>query len=767
MTVAERSGPLAHVLAVDISRELAGSYAATLLETVGARILRFDPQAPDGRTRDARELFHGGERRAVRPPDDDGLLTRAFAAADVLVHDRGVAAVLPGWDDERLRAVNPRLIRASFPNFPSGSALAGIPADETVVAAYAGIYGDQGGRGAAPVFLSLPICSYAAAVLGCCGITAALLARGPEDGGQDVEVSLFSAALAMQAGQAVAGPKIAPMSGGKRLPQGTNPLFRLYRASDGQWFLLACGNNVFFNKLCVAVDRLDLLEDPRWNDAPWGIAPEHFEEMTGILARHFAAKPVSHWLSVLDAGDLPVAPVLTRSQFLDHPQVVHSRIALAGDDPHTGAWRRMGAPIDFSGSPAASSAPVSDPEAVLADLGNRNAAVHPPSAGAKPKRRAAPLDGLTVVSFAMYIAGSAAASLLADLGARVVKIEPPHGDPFRTIGGGFQAWNRGVRSIGLDLSNGASRGIVDRLVGQADVVIENFRVGMAKKLAVDYETLSKVKPDLVYCSLTGYGDDGPYAERPAFDPLFQAQSGLMQAEGGQDRPPIMLRMSVSDHMAGMLAAWGVVTALLHRRRTGLGQRVSTNLLNAIIAAQAAEFFGNAVDQDWLPQIGMSPLRRIFEASDGWLFVSAEDQWPALCRALDAPGLAEDPRFAGPRSRCAQQELSDLLESRFRREGVVHWLGTLRAEGVKCARADSIAADLMSNAEAIEAGVVAVHQSSELGEVRQPGLSIRFSETPGKLWGAAPSLGQDTDETLGGLGFGTGEIAELRREKVVV
>ena len=164
---------------------------------------------------------------------------------------------------------------------------------------------------------------------------------------------------------------------------------------------------------------------------------------------------------------------------------------------------------------------------------------------------------------------------------------------------------------------------------------------------------------------------------------------------------------------------------------------------------------------------MSPLRRIFEASDGWLFVSAEEEWPALCRALDAPGLAEDPRFADPRSRCAQQELSDLLESRFRREGVVHWLGTLRAEGVKCARADSIAADLMSNAEAIEAGVVAVHQSLELGEVRQPGLSIRFSETPGKLWGAAPSLGQDTDETLGGLGFGTGEITELRREKVVV
>ena len=524
----------------------------------------------------------------------------------------------------------------------------------------------------------------------------------------------------MQAGQAVAGPKIAPMSGGKRLPQGTNPLFRLYRASDGQWFLLACGNNVFFNKLCVAVDRIDLLEDPRWNDAPWGIAPEHFEEMTGILAGQFGAKPVRHWLTALEAADIPVAPVLSREQFLDHPQVVHNGIAVAVD-----GRRRMGTPIGFSASPGALHSSPSDPEAVLAELSERDLNAPPPAAA---KRRSAPLDGVTVVSFAMYIAGASAASLLADLGARVIKIEPPHGDPFRTIGGGFQAWNRGVQCVGLDLSKTPSRDIVNRLTTQADVVIENFRVGMAEKLAVDYATLSKLKPDLVYCSMTGYGDDGPYADRPAFDPLFQAQSGLMQAEGGQGRPPIMLRMSVSDHMAGMLAAWGVVTALLHRRRTGAGQRVGTNLLNAIVAAQAGEFFGEPVGQDWLPQVGASPLRRIFEASDGWLLVSADDQWPALCRAL------------GESDATPREQLADGLEARFRRESVEHWLATLRAEGVKCARADSIAADLMSDPQAVEAGVVAVHESAELGKVRQPGLAIRFSETPGRLWGPAPGLG---------------------------
>ena len=666
-----------------------------------------------------------------------------------------MAAALSGWDDERLRSVNPRLIRASIPDFPSGSALAAIPSDETVVAAYAGIYGDQGGRGARPVFLSLPICSYAAAVLTCCGITTALLARRPEGGGQEVEVSLFSAALAMQAGQAVAGVSIAPMSGGKRLPQGTNPLFRLYRASDERWFLLACGNNVFFNKLCVAVDRLDLLEDLRWNDAPWGIAPEHFEEMTAILSRHFAAEPVDHWLSALDAADIPVAPVLTRDQFVDHPQVVHNGIAVPADDAHGGSRRRMGAPIAFSAAPTAAPPSTLDLEAALAEVEKRSLSAHPPPAGAKPERRPAPLDGVTVVSFAMYIAGASAASLLADLGALVIKVEPPHGDPFRTIGGGFQAWNRGVQCIGLDLAKEPSRRIVDRLAAQADVVIENFRVGMARKLAVDYETLSKVRPDLVYCSLTGYGEDGPYAERPAFDPLFQAQSGLMQAEGGQDRPPIMLRMSVSDHMAGMLAAWGVVTGLLHRRRTGLGQRVSTNLLNAIVAAQAAEFFGDAPGQDWLPQVGASPLRRIFEASDGWLLVSAEGQWPALCRALGGADFAR------------HEPTAEFLESRFRRESVEHWLATLRAEGVKCARADTIAADLMSDPQAIEAGAVAVHQSPELGEVRQPGLPIRLSETPGTLWGPAPSLGQHTDKVLETLGFDSSERADLRREKVVV
>ena len=744
MTVA-RSGPLSHVLAVDLSQGLAGSYAATLLEGVGARVIRFDVETPTGRSEEERL---GGRRRLVRLPEDDGLIARAVVASDVLIRDGNVAAALPAWDDERLRSVNSSLIRASIPSFPSGSDLARIPADETVVAAHAGIYGDQGGRGARPVFLSLPICSYAAAVLACCGVTSALLTRGPEDGGQDVEVSLFSAALAMQAGQAVAGPKIAPMSGGKRLPQGTNPFFRLYQASDGQWFLLACGNNVFFNKLCVAVDRIDLLDDPRWNDAPWGIAPEHFEELTAILARHFGAKPVRHWLTALEAADIPVAPVLTREEFLDHPQVVHNGIAVASD----GRRRRMGTPIAFSASPRALHSSPSDPEAALAELREREINAPPPAA---VKRRSAPLDGVTVVSFAMYIAGASAASLLADLGARVIKVEPPHGDPFRTIGGGFQAWNRGVQCLGLDLSKGPSRDVVNRLTTQADVVIENFRVGMAEKLAVDYATLSKLRPDLVYCSMTGYGDDGPYADRPAFDPLFQAQSGLMQAEGGQGRPPIMLRMSVSDHMAGMLAAWGVVTALLHRRRTGAGQRVSTNLLNAIVAAQAAEFFGETENQDGLPQVGASPFRRIFEASDGWLLVSAEDQWSTLCRAL------------GESDATPQEQLAEQLEARFRAENVEHWLATLRAEGVKCARADSIAADLMSDPRAMEAGVVAIHESAELGEVRQPGLSIRLSGTPGKLWGPAPGLGEHTDGVLGALGFDDNEIAELRRQKVVV
>ena len=167
------------------------------------------------------------------------------------------------------------------------------------------------------------------------------------------------------------------------------------------------------------------------------------------------------------------------------------------------------------------------------------------------------------------------------------------------------------------------------------------------------------------------------------------------------------------------------------------------------------FSAKPVDQDWLPQVGASPLRRIFEASDGWLLVSADDQWPALCRAL------------GESDAAPREQLTDGLEARFRRESVEHWLATLRAEGVKCARADSIAADLMSDPQAMDAGVVAVHESAELGEVRQPGLSIRFSETPGKLWGPAPGLGQHTDETLGALGFDSGEIAELRRQKVVV
>ncbi len=740
------SDALSHVLAVDLSQGLAGSFAATLLEGVGARVIRLGAETKIGGGAKPRL---GGPRRPVRLPEDDGLIARAVAAADVLVLDGNVASIVPGWDDERLRSVNPRLIHASIPHFPSGSDLARIPADETVVAAYAGIYGDQGGRGAKPVFLSLPICSYAAAVLTCCGgVTSALLARGPEDGGQGVEVSLFSAALAMQARD-----RRWPDRRSRRCPAAGAcrrvriPCFGSTRPPTDSGFCSPAATTSSSTN-SASPSTASTCSTTRVGTMRRGVSRrEHFEDMTAILAGHFGAKPARHWLAALEAADIPVAPVLTREQFLDHPQVVHNGIAVA-----SGGRRRMGTPVAFSASPGALHSSPSDPEAALAELSERELNAPPPAAA---KRRSAPLDGVTVVSFAMYIAGASAASLLADLGARVIKVEPPHGDPFRTIGGGFQAWNRGVQCLGLDLSKGPSRDIVNRLTTQADVVIENFRVGMAEKLAVDYATLSQFRPDLVYCSMTGYGDDGPYANRPAFDPLFQAQSGLMQAEGGQGRPPIMLRMSVSDHMAGMLAPWAVVTALLHRRRTGAGQRVSTNLLNAIVAAQAGEFFGEPVGRDGLPQVGASPLRRIFEASDGWLLVSAEDQGPALCRAV------------GESDGTPEEQFIDGLESRFRAGSVEHWLATLRAEGVRCARADSIAADLMSDPQAMEAGVVAIHESAELGEVRQPGLSIGFSETPGRLWGSAPGLGEHTDGVLGVLGFDDNEVAELRRQKVVV
>lgn len=378
------------------------------------------------------------------------------------------------------------------------------------------------------------------------------------------------------------------------------------------------------------------------------------------------------------------------------------------------------------------------------------------------------LDGVKVVDLTSYIAGSYVATLLADLGAQVVKVESPTGDGFRVMAGSFQGWNRGKRAIIVDLTKQEGRSLLYRMVAEADVVLENYRPSVTKKLGVDYETIRAIKPDIVYCSVTAYGQTGPHIQSPGFDPLMQAQSGAMHAQGGDGNPPVFLRVAITDYAAAILGAVGIAAALAHRARTGRGQRLETSLVNAAIAVQAAEFldYNNKPAPHRMGDYGVDATYRLYQASDGWLFLSCQDDesWANACAALGRPGLAR--RYPDARSRREHDgEIAAELEKIIRGGKRQEWLDKLQKAHVRCGPS-RVMTDFHDDPWAIKTGLTVSAESPDAGPVRQMGVAIGFSDTPGIVWGPAPAHGQNTDEVLREFGYSTEEIAKLRQSGVV-
>ncbi|GBD10677.1 Succinyl-CoA--L-malate CoA-transferase beta subunit [bacterium HR23] len=755
------------LLVVDLGRALAPRYASMLLGDMGARVVRIEqgepPPAGLWHPLLARFFDRGKESALLdlHTPQGRDTLLGLLARAHVLLHDlpQPEAQAL-GLTGAVLAQRFPHLIVCRMPPFPWGWPQAHAPADDGVVSAWTGIYGDQGGVGNPPAFVYLPLPSYGAALNGVIAVTSALLARLRSGRGQEVEVSLVDGSLALQTGTIVGGPKVRPPAGGRRSPQGINPIYRLYEGSDGEWFFLACGNTTFWNKLCIALERPEWTADPRLADAPWGLPQDAYEPLTTTLAHIFRQKPRAYWLDLLRRHDIPCAPALTREEFLQHPQVAHNHILTTVEDPLLGTTRQMGVPLFLSHTPGRVKGPAPLPgqhTLQLLEEARRPPDLLPPP-GPTPS---APLEGIRVVDLAMYIAGAYCSSILADLGADVVKVEPPTGDPFRPNSGAFQGWNRGKRGIVVDLTRPQGREVLYRLVERADVVVQNYRPGVAERLGADEASLRRINPRLVYCAVTGYGPHGPFIDRPAFDPLLQAQSGAMTAQG---HPPVFLRVAITDYAAAMLGAWGVLLALWHRARTGQGQRVDSCLLNAAFAIQAGEFFQapGLPRPHHLDQLGTGPGYRLFPAKDGWLFIACWEHahWDALCRTLGV-GSVPLPQPHSPEA----ERLSVLLEERFREREVAHWLSALARAGVPCAPA-RLTRDLFGEKVLWETGRLVEHTSADLGTVHQVGLTFHFSQTPGRLWRSAPALGQHTREVLAELGYTPQETDALYRARAV-
>jgi len=375
-----------------------------------------------------------------------------------------------------------------------------------------------------------------------------------------------------------------------------------------------------------------------------------------------------------------------------------------------------------------------------------------------------PLDGVRVVDLTSYIAGSYGAMMLADLGADVVKVEAIEGDSFRELSG-FYGWNRGKRSLAVNLKEPDGRAIVHRLARHADVVMENMRPGVVERLGVDYETLRAINPRLVYSTVTAFGSDGPYKDRPGFDPLLQAMGGLMTLQGFGAAPQY-LRIAPTDYYCAALACQAILAALFVRERTGRGQRVQTSLLQAVLALQS----GLVVDYPGHEVVYRNtPTYRLYQAGDGesfFLAVGNQSFWVKLCKVIGREDLAQDPRFGSWVARRDNAEaLMPLLESAFASRPAAEWVRILTDNDIPAARTQSLQ-QFMRDPAVLHHKMIVQYDHPELGLLSLMGQPLRFSETQAPDAGPPPMLGQHTTQVLRQAGYADHEIADLRRRGVV-
>jgi glutaryl-CoA transferase len=390
-----------------------------------------------------------------------------------------------------------------------------------------------------------------------------------------------------------------------------------------------------------------------------------------------------------------------------------------------------------------------------------------------------PLDGTTVLDLTRVLSGPYCTMLLADMGARVIKVEQPgKGDDTRAWGppflegesAYFLSINRNKESITLDFKKPEGRAVLDGLMARSDVLVENFRPGTLSKIGLDYQSLRAQHPRLVYCSISGFGHTGPRSKEPGYDAVMQAEGGLMSITGAADGAPYRLGVAIADIVSGMFAAYGVAVALLARERTGRGQEVDMAMLDAVTALltyQAGNFFASGKVPARLGNRHPSIVPyETFAASDGdfVLAVGNDDQWRRFCAVA---GLPEQERFATNRQRVtAYEEFRPFVADRLRTQPRRHWIDRLTTAGVPCGSVRNFA-ELFADPQLAAREMIAELEHSTIGPLKMLGVPVKLSDTPGSVRTPPPLLGQHTDAVLSrDLGYSADAIAGLRRQNVI-
>ncbi len=393
----------------------------------------------------------------------------------------------------------------------------------------------------------------------------------------------------------------------------------------------------------------------------------------------------------------------------------------------------------------------------------------------------APLDGIKVLDLTQAMAGPCCTMLLSDFGAEVIKVEPTGsgdmlrhwGPPFQGgVGSYFLMFNRNKRSLTLNLRHPRGLEIFKRLAREADVVVESFRPKVKKKLGIDYDDLVGDNPGLIYTSISGFGQTGPYADRPGFDPIAQGMSGLMSITGTEETGPMRVGTAVGDYLAGVFGALGTMAALIERQRSGKGQRVDTSLLEVLVGVlgvQASTYL--ATGERPKPQGNNHPTQSpygSFKTKDGYIMIAAGNQamWERLAEALGLEELIGDPRFLEVADRVANRdELAGLIEEKLADKTTAEWQEVFNRVGVASGPILYID-EVFQDPQVLHQQMLKVIDHPVLGELKTTGFSVNLSRTPADISAPPPLLGEHTEQILAEMGYDAQTIESLKEEGVV-